>query len=202
MDLKNLWVFDRYFGDSLLLAIASLILLSPVCLAQDYQEFLSAFNGADFKQALSLGQDYVRQNPKHAEARYYLAKTLLKGGQPALAEEQLRAAMALGPNEEVMANCVSALKEIAQKNALSGSANSLPGAVTPAASNSGNASSGGINSGASTEGYSSRAANTSNYSRGTAGSASLQTKSAQEQSPQSKSSRASGIKTYMITKPK
>ena len=96
------------------------VVSAPSCFAQEFQDLLSAFNGSDYKQAISLGEEYVKQHAKHAEARYYLARSYMKQGQMALAEDQLRNAMALAPAEDVMANCIAALKEISQANLRTG----------------------------------------------------------------------------------
>lgn len=84
--------------------------------AQDFSEFLSAFNSTDYKQAVSMGEDFIKRYPKHAEARYYLARSYMKRGQAALAESQLHTALSLEPTEEVKLNCIAALKEISQSN--------------------------------------------------------------------------------------
>ncbi|MBX9573260.1 MAG: tetratricopeptide repeat protein [Candidatus Obscuribacterales bacterium] len=102
----------------------SLILLSMLCMqlpcyAQDLSEFMAAFNGADYKQAVSMGEDFIKRYPKHAEARYYLARSYMKSGQLPLAELQLHTALSLDTSDEVRTNCIAALKEISQSNASS-----------------------------------------------------------------------------------
>lgn len=101
---------------SAILLISSLLVLQLPCRAQDFSEFLAAFNSSDFKQAISSGEDFIKRYPKHAEARYYLARSYMKQGQAALAEAQLHTALSLDPAEEVRTNCIAALKEISQSN--------------------------------------------------------------------------------------
>ncbi len=114
--------------------ISSLLVLQLPCFAQDFSEFLAAFNSSDFKQAISTGEDFIKRYPKHAEARYYLARSYMKQGQAALAEAQLHTALSLDPGEEVRSNCIAALKEISQSNtAAASSASKLQGrAALPA----------------------------------------------------------------------
>lgn len=84
--------------------------------AQSLSDLISAYNGSDLKQAVSIGEELVERLPKDGESRYYLARSYMKLGHMGLAEEQLRSAMTCKISEELKANCISALTEISQNN--------------------------------------------------------------------------------------
>lgn len=119
--------------------ILSIFLFPPDSNADEFSELMNGLGNLSSISSLSSLEEFISKHPKHAIARYQLARAYLSARLPTQAEDQLRACMELTTaGSELHNNCIAGLKEISESKYAQAGA---PASLRPPAPSS--ASSGG-----------------------------------------------------------